>query len=473
MKRSELLFAAILVPLDFLMLFAAAFSIYYIRFQTDLFAFRPQGLEVDFHSYTIVLFLFAPFLLIVLALSGLYNLKTRRSHLEMFFRVFTALSSGFMAIVVFMFFQRELLFSSRFLVVSTWLLGVAFITIGRIIIVQFQRYLYRFHIGVHRTVIIGNSQSSEEIVSAIEADKHSPFNIVARLEGEQPFVAYRKALDQLIRYPGVDDIIQCDSTLPNRVVLKLIQYSDEHKIDFMYTPDLYETHTANVSVRAFAGIPIIELKRTPLDGWGKIIKRLMDIVVSAILLVLVSPILLITAIVIKLTSSGPIFFSRLENGDKVKRVGQYGNLFHYFKFRSMVHNAHSQRAKYAAKNLRKGDPLMKIQNDPRITPIGKIIRRFSIDELPEFWLVLKGDMSLVGPRPHLPEEVAKYKKEQRDVLRIKPGITGMAQVHGRSDLSFDEEVRLDVYYIENWSLRLDFLILLKTIPAVFRKRAAL
>ena len=179
--------------------------------------------------------------------------------------------------------------------------------------------------------------------------------------------------------------------------------------------------------------------------------------------------MLITAIAIKIDSKGPVLFSKLDDGKPVKRVGQKGKLFHFYKFRSMYPNTHKMRyTSLSEKNTRKDGPLVKIQNDPRVTSVGKFIRKYSIDELPPLWNVLIGNMSLVGPRPHLPEEVAKYKKQQRFVLTIKPGLTGIAQTSGRSDLNFDEEVKLDRYYIENWSLWTDIKIIFKTIFVVLK-----
>lgn len=222
-----------------------------------------------------------------------------------------------------------------------------------------------------------------------------------------------------------------------------------------------------------SGVPIVEVKKTTLDGWGRIAKRIFDVVASLILIILVSPILLITAIAVKLDSRGPVLFSRLDDGGMLYRVGQGGRLFHYFKFRSMIDKHNYMRyTELADKNIRKDGPMVKIVEDPRVTRVGKFIRRFSIDELPELFLVFKGDMSLVGPRPHLPEEVAKYEHHHKKVLTIKPGITGMAQISGRSDLSFEEEVKLDTYYIENWTLLFDLAIILRTPLAVLRLRKA-
>jgi lipopolysaccharide/colanic/teichoic acid biosynthesis glycosyltransferase len=202
-------------------------------------------------------------------------------------------------------------------------------------------------------------------------------------------------------------------------------------------------------------------------------KRAMDIIFSGLLIMILSPLLLLTAIIIKLDSRGPVFFSRRDDGSYVTRVGQNGKPFRYFKFRSMIDRADSLRyTELADRNLRTDGPLVKIKDDPRVTRFGRFIRRFSIDELPELFLVFMGRMSLVGPRPHLPEEVAKYEQHHHKVLTIKPGISGLAQISGRSDLAFEEEVRLDLYYIENWSMLLDISILLKTPWAVIRHRQA-
>ena len=190
----------------------------------------------------------------------------------------------------------------------------------------------------------------------------------------------------------------------------------------------------------------------------------MDFVTSSLILIISLPIILFTAAAIKLESRGPVFFRQ-------ERVGKDEVPFRVFKFRSMIIKSDSMRYNELADRNTRGDgPMVKIKDDPRVTRFGRFIRRFSIDELPELFLVFTGKMSLVGPRPHLPEEVARYEHHHKKVLTIKPGISGMAQISGRSDLSFEEEVKLDTYYIENWSLIMDLTILLRTPLAVFRNR---
>ncbi len=474
MKRSELLFTALLVPLDALMLLLSAIITYDIRFRTTIEKLFPEGYQITFYEFLIATGIIIPLFLIIFAFAGLYNTHLRRNSFDEFGKIFLAISSGFMGIIVFIFLQKELFLSSRFLVLGSWATALLFITIGRALARGVQEFLYRYGIGVHRTVIIGETSASYDIVKEATHPRQGRYKIISQLVSSLAVDEYKNKLDELIKRPGVDDLIQCDPEMPSQITLQLIKYAHEHKIDVTIAPNLYQTHTSNIAVTNIAGNPLIEIKPTPLDGWGKITKRLMDIVGSLILIILLSPVYIITALIVKLTSPGPVFFSKLENGDLVQRVGQGGKPFPYFKFRSMRHNVHQQRyTTLAQQNLRKDTPLVKIENDPRITPFGRFIRRFSIDELPELFIVLRGDMSLVGPRPHFPEEVSKYRPDQRDVLRIKPGITGMAQVLGRSDLSFDEEVRLDVHYIEHWSLALDIKILLQTIPAVLKKRSAL
>ncbi|MEI2644756.1 MAG: exopolysaccharide biosynthesis polyprenyl glycosylphosphotransferase [Candidatus Competibacter sp.] len=200
-------------------------------------------------------------------------------------------------------------------------------------------------------------------------------------------------------------------------------------------------------------------------GSTYVFKRLLDIVVSLELLLLLAPLFLVVAVLIKLESPGPIFFRQI-------RVGRWGKLFSMWKFRSMYVDAEARKAELLARNESAGGVLFKMKRDPRITRVGRFIRRASIDELPQFWNVLVGDMSLVGPRPALPSEVDKYSLADRRRLEVIPGITCIWQVSGRSDIPFPEQVKLDVRYIESSSLRQDILILLKTVPAVLLGRGA-
>jgi len=223
-------------------------------------------------------------------------------------------------------------------------------------------------------------------------------------------------------------------------------------------PDLFQMTLGQMSVTTIAGIPLISTKPVAYGGISRLAKRAVDIVLSAFILVLLLPLMFLVAIVVKLDSEGPIFYLQ-------ERVGKGGKPFKLYKFRSMAADADRMRDELVDLNEADG-PVFKIREDPRCTPVGRFLRRFSLDELPQFFNVLKGDMSVIGPRPALPEEVEQYKPWHRRRLDVAPGITGLWQVSGRSDLPFDEMVLLDIYYAEQWSPDLDFKILLRTIPAV-------
>jgi len=262
-------------------------------------------------------------------------------------------------------------------------------------------------------------------------------------------------------------VIQTQHATTNKEA-DLITLCKQNHISYSFIPNTLEIQRTNLETEHVENMPLIRLKPTPLDGWGKVYKRIFDIVFSILLIILTSPILLLSAIAIKLDSKGTIIFKYLDDGSIAQRVGKKGRHFHAWKFRTMHPGTHLQRYKELAKQDTRKGPLVKIKNDPRVTRVGRFLRKTSIDELPGFVNVLLGNMSVVGPRPHLPEEVAKYKPHQRFVLEVKPGVTGLAQVAGRSDLDFAEENRLDTYYIENWTPWLDIKIIIKTIFVVLK-----
>lgn len=450
------------------MIVLAGVSAYYIRFANFARALRPVVFNLPFPEYFRVLIIIALAWVIIFALAGLYNIKDARRLVKEIYRVILACSTGFMLIVILIFIQREL-FDSRFIVLAGWALAILYISLGRILVRLIQRLLFKKDVGVHKIVLIGNSRTADVLMRHFSSSKNSGYEVVKRWENFSSEIA--EELKEFIKDNKVDEVIQSDPNLSKAEVLRLFDFTDENHLTFCYAADLLDAKVLKTEVSEIAGVPIVEVKKTSLDGWGRILKRIFDIVFSLIFIIIVSPIIIATMILIKLDSRGPIFFSRRDDGSELTRVGQGGKPFTYFKFRSMMPNTDSQRYhELADKNLRAGTPMVKIKDDPRVTRVGKFIRRWSVDELSELFLVLKGDMSLVGPRPHLPEEVDKYERHHKKVLTIKPGITGLAQVSGRSDLSFEEEVKLDTYYIENWSLLLDMIILLRTPLAVIRNR---
>lgn len=469
MKKFQLLFSVIMVPLDYGLLVLAGLSAYYLRFGAAVSGSLPVMYRMPFENYIQAVLAAAAVWLLVLALAGVYDLSHDRL-VDRLRRLVYGTSLGFVAVILYIFFVREF-FSSRFIVLAAWLFAIAYLLVLRLAVAGLKRWFYARGIGVRRVVIIGQAKPADILVQEFSSRKSLGYQVVKRFAvcGADELADLKRLTDR----SGVDEIIQADPNLAKDDVLRAFDFADEHHLGFKYAADLLGTKVLRVEVDEIAGLPVVEVKKTSLDGWGRVTKRLMDIIASGVLIILTSPITLITAIAIKLDSKGPIFFSRLDDGSPTKRVGQGGRPFKYFKFRSMIPNTHNLRyTELSDQNLRNGGPMVKIKDDPRVTRVGRFIRRYSIDELPELMLVFIGRMSLVGPRPHLPEEVALYERHHKKVLTIKPGITGLAQVSGRSDLSFEDEVRLDAYYIENWSILKDIIILFKTPLAVIKHRGA-
>jgi len=470
MKKTELFFSGLFIPVDFVMLVLAGISAYYLRFSAWSANIRPIIFNLPFPAYFRSLLLVAFIWLIVFIIAGLYRIRSANKLAQELARIFLACSSGLALVAIIIFFQREL-FDSRFIVLVGWLLAVIYVSFAHVFIRWLQRRLFLAGIGVHKIILVGNSQTTDNLLAEFSSNKKYGFQVVKRVRDFSLETAQEIA--EFIKDRGVDEIIQSDPNLSKAEMLRLYDFTNENHITFRYVADLLEVKVLRTEVAEIMGVPVVEVKRTTLEGWGRIIKRIFDVVVSGLLILILSPIIILTILIIVLDSRGPVFFSRRDDGSYVYRVGEGGVPFRYFKFRSMIPNSDSMRYnELADRNLRTDGPMVKIKDDPRVTRFGRFIRRWSIDELPELFLVFLGRMSLVGPRPHLPEEVAKYENYHRKTLTIKPGVTGLAQVSGRSDLLFEEEAKLDIYYIENWSLLLDISILLKTPLAVFKHRQA-
>ena len=470
MKKIESFFSALFVPVDFLLLILAGISAYYLRFSHWSISIRPVIFNLTFSEYFKSVLVIAVLWIIIFAMSGLYQIRNARLLAQEIRKIFFACSTGLALVAIIIFFQREL-FDSRFIVLVGWLFAVVYISLTHVFIRWFQRRLFVYGIGVHKVILVGNSKTTENFIAEFSSNKKAGFEVVKRVRDFSLDTV--KELAEFIETHEVDEIIQSDPNLSKIETLRLFDFANENHITFKYVADLLEVKVLRTEVAEMIGVPVVEVKRTTLEGWGRIFKRIFDILVSGLIIIIISPILLLTALAIVLDSRGPVFFSKRDDGSPVTRVGAGGVPFKYFKFRSMTPNSDSMRYnELADRNLRSDGPMVKIKDDPRVTRVGKFIRRWSIDELPELFLVFIGRMSLVGPRPHLPEEVAKYENYHKKTLTIKPGITGLAQVSGRSDLLFEEEAKLDIYYIENWSMLLDISILFRTPFAVLKNREA-
>jgi exopolysaccharide biosynthesis polyprenyl glycosylphosphotransferase len=468
MKKVASFFSVLFIPVDFIVIVLAGISAYYLRFSSFFADVRPVIFNLPFPNYLRSVLVVAVLWILIFIIAGIYQIRNTRQLAQELQKIFLACSTGLALVAIVIFFQREL-FDSRFIVLVGWFLAVIYLSITHILIRWLERRLYSFGIGIHKVIMVGNSKTTDNLIAEFSSNKKAGFEVVKRIRDFSLETA--QELADFIKERPVDEIIQSDQNLTKAETLRLYDFATENHLTYKYVADLLEVKVLRTEVSEIIGIPIVEVKQTTLEGWGRIFKRIFDISVSGILILIFSPIILITILAVAADSRGPIFFSRRDDGSYLTRVGEGGVPFKYFKFRSMIPNSDSMRYnELADRNIRTDGPMVKIKDDPRVTRVGKVIRRWSIDELPELFLVFIGRMSLVGPRPHLPEEVAKYENYHKKTLTIKPGITGLAQISGRSDLLFEEEAKLDIYYIENWSLLLDISILLRTPMAVLRHR---
>jgi len=446
--------------MDFVMLIAAGLATYFLRTRI-LDVFRPVLFEFNLPLIAYIPLVIGVSVLFVgiYAVSGLYSMRVRSTLTGEFLKIAVATSAGIMIIIMYIFLRQEL-FNSRFLVMGGWFFSVVFVFAGRIMIRQAQRYVVStYGFGVHRLMVIGDDEASREVVRGIQLDPFSGYRIVKQLTNPE-----LSEVISAVGNPGVDEIILANPNYPAEKVTQLVDFAHENHIIFKFIPNIYQTLTTNFDIDVIKNMPVIELKRTPLDGWGKVLKRIFDISAALLGLLIFSPVMAMIAFAIKWETEGPVF-ARLKRVSKNKE-------FTLYKFRGMVNNAEELLPYLTEYNERKDSPLFKMKNDPRITNVGRFIRKLRIDELPQFLNIVRGDMSLVGPRPHQPDEIARYQKHHKKVLAIKAGATGLAQVSGSSDLPFEDEVALDGFYIENWSLLLDIKIILRTIFRVFTSDAS-
>lgn len=327
----------------------------------------------------------------------------------------------------------------------------------------------RLGTATHQALIVGTGDNARKVADMIlespELDTRLAGFLDFRRNGlwryrDVPMVGTSDDLRDIIANSHVDALFMAPEPDDLKASRNVFDVADEMGVSVYVMPNLYYPRHSRIRPSYVAHLPTLLYRSDPEDNLAQWGKRMIDRVGAAFGLLLSLPIILFTALAIKLDSRGPVFFRQI-------RAGQNGKPFILYKFRTMGNDAEERKATLLKDNEMSG-PVFKIKRDPRVTRVGKILRKYSIDEIPQFWNVLKGDMSLVGPRPPLPSEVSKYEPWQHRKLSVKPGLTCLWQVNGRNAIDFDDWMRLDLTYIDRWSLWLDAKILVKTLPAVIR-----
>ena len=314
-------------------------------------------------------------------------------------------------------------------------------------------------------VLLLHSGISDPVEARLALAQHAGFSVVYKIiTGENLRFEIKDIVSNALSN-NCDQIMVGQSAVISAAELRKLGWALEAtNIDLIVAPAVTEIAGPRLKVSNVEGLPLLHLEQPDFSGASRITKRLLDLVLSVVGLVIISPFLIVIALVIKLFDRGSVLYFQ-------KRIGQYNKEFTVYKFRTMYEGSHEQREKIMAETNK--DPrLAKDPQDPRVTKPGLFLRRWSIDEIPQIINVIKGEMSLVGPRPPLAEEVNKYEKSETRRLLVKPGLTGLWQVSGRSELDWEDAVRLDLYYVENWSLTLDVLIIIRTAAAVWRGEGA-
>ena len=461
----------VLVTLDIGLVNLAFYLAWYARYRLGLLLALDPGNYVDHDVYVPLQIALSLVFAFILALRGLYRLPRVASALDDLSTIFTAAGLSVMLLFAASTFVRYPA-ESRLTLIFAWALMTFLVVLGRANWLWILGLLHQRGIGVARTLVVGDNTVGRMIMQALAGRPHLGYEIAGFLstDGDTDFGRFHRlgTPDELERIVHQERIAQVVIALPSashEAIIRIVTHCSRHGVQFRLVPDLYEVSLGRLDMDTVSGIPLMGMKDHAIRGVNFVMKRVIDCLISLVILTVFSWLFAALALLIWIEDRGgsPIYGQT--------RVGRGGRQFTIQKFRSMRPGADQQLAQLLEYNEAEG-PIFKMRDDPRRTRAGAFMRRWSLDELPQLWNVLKGDMSLVGPRPATPREVAQYEEWQLHRLDALPGITGLWQVSGRSELGFAEQVLMDIMYIENWSLGLDLRILLRTVPAVLSGKGA-
>lgn len=466
--------------------FAAAFSfIFAFTLREGVSAFAPEGglaWSEAFTPYAALLFFVVGFRLLSFRYCDLYRLRGEFSFVDDGIRIFKATAIGSLLIVAAAFlyrggFEFRAFSYARGVFVADFVFVLLSVGGIRLFIRSVQTSVRRHQINLIPTLVVGRGPEAALFIREMRARPALGYRVIGVVDTQVidtnqgnyegvPVVGTLEGLPEAIRDSGANEVIIADPQVGGDALFEvMIRCGRRRGVEFRIAPSLFNCLPRKTEIDQIGVLPMIRLFREPLSSGARILKRTFDLVVSALAIALLLPLWLLIALLIKLDSKGPVLYTQ-------ERVGMDGRLFLLYKFRTMIANADSelhreyQRAFIAGRaeaNLGNDQkPTYKLFADPRITRVGKLLRKTSLDEVPQLLNVLLGDMSVVGPRPPIPYEVEAYELWHRKRLDMKPGVTGLWQVSGRNRLPFEEMVRLDLFYIENWSLLLDLKIILRT-----------
>jgi exopolysaccharide biosynthesis polyprenyl glycosylphosphotransferase len=473
-KMQWLIYRSALVVSDIFMTGLAFRLAYFFRFEAS-FSFFVQDAVVSVTYYQTLVALASFLWLLIFALNGLYNTQNLLGGTREYDKIFRSSTMGFLLIVIAGFLQPALIIARGWLLM-VWVLTFLLVSFGRFLLRRGVYSMRKHGFFLTPAVIVGANQEGRWLAEQLLSWQTSGLHLVGFVDKKEPAttplfhdLVCLGAVDQLgeiIQRYNIGEVILASSAISTRDYLLEIfkQYGVSEAVNIRMSSGLYEVITTGLTVSEFAYVPLVYVNKVRLTGSDNFLKLVLDYVITVTGLIVISPLLAAIALLVRFSSPGPILHKR-------RVMGLNGKQFYALKFRTMVVNGdelmaqHPELQEELARNH-------KLKYDPRVTKIGAFLRKYSLDELPQLFNVVRRDMSLVGPRMISPEEVAMYKQFDMNLLTVHPGITGLWQVSGRSDISYDERVRLDMYYIRNWSIWLDLQLLFQTIPAVLKGRGA-
>ncbi len=474
-NNASLIYNIFLVVGDFLAL-VAAFAVAYILRVT--FATAPFQ-AVPARTYLAVFLALLPFWLIIFALLGLYNNSIYEKRFSELGRLVIGSFIGLLFVIAADFVSDKTIFPARVVPVYGFGLAFAFVVVFRNLARLIRIILFGYNVGLTNVLIIGNTNTTEELLDLLIDSRQSGYRILGIVGSEHitskqyPTLTIFKNFGDAVGKIGRDTvhtIIQTELYADEEKNREVLSYAQTHHIAYRFVPGNTELFVGNIEVELFrSSLPVIAVHQTPLFGWGRVAKRLFDVMVAMAALIVLSPLMLLITLLILIFDPGPILF-------KQERITRFNTRFPIYKFRSNKKNLSGRNPIEVFEELGREDLAQawlrseKIDNDPRLSSIGRILRRFSLDELPQLFNVIRGDISLVGPRAVVAEELKFYEGKDPLLLSVKTGITGLAQVSGRNNLDYFERAKLDLYYVQNWSFWLDIVILLKTVRVILGRQ---
>jgi exopolysaccharide biosynthesis polyprenyl glycosylphosphotransferase len=471
-RHQWVLFTASLIITDLLMLRLAFRAAYFIRFELNLAVFQEIKPSLDYYSNLMIVII--PVWLTIFAVIGLYNRQNLISGTQEYSQTFNATTVGFVAVIAAGFLFPEFIFARGWML-TAWLLAFLFTVLGRFINRRIVYFLRQHGYLMTPAVIVGVNEEARILSEQLMVWKTSGLLILGFVDrtspsGEPIYNQLRSLgtvnqLSDIIKQYDVGEIILTTSSLSREEMVSIFKkYGVSRNVTLRLSSGLFELITTGLQVTELASVPLVRVNRARLTGLDGFMKFLLDYLVTIPGLLIISPILLLIALAVRIDSPGPIIHRR-------RVMGVNGRQFDAYKFRTMHVNGDEILAQHP-ELLSELTENHKLIQDPRITRIGNFLRKTSLDELPQLFNVLKREMSLVGPRMISPEEISKYNQWDMNLLTVHPGITGLWQVSGRSNVSYEDRVKLDMHYIRNWSIWLDIQLLLDTIPAVIKGRGA-